>query len=130
MGAEEATGVTPVAPFARRQAEPTGARPVPGRLPPRPAAAPSAPRPVAAASPVPAPASAAVAGARALAAPATTGEELEAPVAGFHGGALKATATRLVFADGNPKAQVMFIGEGPGADEDSPGKTFVGVSRP
>lgn len=39
---------------------------------------------------------------------------------------LKDTANNLVFADGNPKASVMFIGEAPGADEDRKGIPFVG----
>jgi DNA polymerase len=34
----------------------------------------------------------------------------------------------LVFGDGNPNADVMFIGEAPGADEDREGRPFVGVS--
>lgn len=34
--------------------------------------------------------------------------------------------TNTVFADGNPNAKVMFIGEGPGADEDKQGVPFVG----
>src|SRR4051794_29911469 len=55
-------------------------------------------------------AAAAVASARDLAASATTVAELEAAVAKFDGCALKATATRLVFADGNPKARIMFVG--------------------
>ncbi len=46
----------------------------------------------------------------------------------FDGCALKKTATNLVFADGNPAAQVMLIGEAPGADEDRQGKPFVGQS--
>lgn len=33
---------------------------------------------------------------------------------------------KLVFGVGNPKAQLMFIGEGPGADEDEQGEPFVG----
>jgi DNA polymerase len=33
-----------------------------------------------------------------------------------------------VFADGNPEARVMLIGEAPGADEDRLGKPFVGAS--
>ncbi len=41
---------------------------------------------------------------------------------------LKATATNLVFADGNPEAPLMLIGEAPGADEDRQGLPFVGVS--
>jgi uracil-DNA glycosylase len=39
---------------------------------------------------------------------------------------LKRTATNTVFADGNPAALVMIIGEGPGADEDRIGRPFVG----
>lgn len=34
--------------------------------------------------------------------------------------------TNIVFGDGNEKADVMFIGEGPGADEDREGIPFVG----
>jgi DNA polymerase len=33
---------------------------------------------------------------------------------------------KLVFGDGNPKAKVVFVGEGPGADEDAQGLPFVG----
>lgn len=36
--------------------------------------------------------------------------------------------TNVVFGDGNPNAQLMFIGEGPGQDEDRQGKPFVGRS--
>jgi len=32
----------------------------------------------------------------------------------------------IVFADGNPKAELVFVGEGPGADEDAQGLPFVG----
>ncbi len=46
----------------------------------------------------------------------------------FDGCALKATATQLVFADGNPQARVMFVGEAPGRDEDIEGLPFVGRS--
>ncbi len=34
--------------------------------------------------------------------------------------------TRLVFGVGNPAAELMFVGEGPGADEDRQGEPFVG----
>jgi uracil-DNA glycosylase len=44
----------------------------------------------------------------------------------FEGCGLKATASRLVFGDGNPSAEIMFIGEAPGADEDREGVPFVG----
>ena len=55
-------------------------------------------------------------------------EELRAALEAFEGCALKATATQLCFADGNPKAEVMMIGEAPGAEEDRQGLPFVGAS--
>ena len=36
------------------------------------------------------------------------------------------TRNRIVFGDGNPDADLMFVGEGPGADEDAQGLPFVG----
>jgi len=36
------------------------------------------------------------------------------------------TRTKVVFGEGNPKARIMFIGEGPGHDEDVSGRPFVG----
>jgi DNA polymerase len=39
---------------------------------------------------------------------------------------LHAGRTRLVFGVGNPRAELMFVGEGPGADEDLQGEPFVG----
>src|SRR4029077_3733979 len=55
-------------------------------------------------------------------------EELRAILDGFDGCALKATATQLVFADGNPQARLMLVGEAPGRDEDIEGLPFVGRS--
>lgn len=40
--------------------------------------------------------------------------------------ALVESRTNTVFGDGNPKAKVVFLGEGPGADEDKQGVPFVG----
>ena len=37
-------------------------------------------------------------------------------------------ATQLVFGDGNPDAEIVFIGEAPGKNEDLQGKPFVGAS--
>jgi DNA polymerase len=71
---------------------------------------------------------AAIESARALAPKAATLEELRALLEAFDGCALKATATKLVFADGNPKAKIMFVGEAPGRDEDIQGLPFVGRS--
>lgn len=39
---------------------------------------------------------------------------------------LCSTRTNIVFGVGNPQAEIMFIGEGPGADEDAKGEPFVG----
>lgn len=39
---------------------------------------------------------------------------------------LSTTRTNTVFGEGNPNAEIMFIGEGPGATEDATGRPFVG----
>jgi len=75
----------------------------------------------------PAPDEAALA-AREAAKSAKTLDELRGILDKFDGCALKATASRLVFADGNPKARVMLVGEAPGRDEDIEGLPFVGRS--
>jgi DNA polymerase len=67
-------------------------------------------------------------GAREAARRAQSLEALAGILAGFEGCTLKATANRLVFADGNPAAAVMFVGEAPGAEEDREGLPFVGRS--
>jgi DNA polymerase len=41
---------------------------------------------------------------------------------------LAASATQLVFGDGSPDADIVFIGEAPGKQEDEQGKPFVGAS--
>jgi len=66
--------------------------------------------------------------ARELARNAATLEELREILAGFDGCNLKFTAKNLVFADGNPQAPIMFVGEAPGRDEDLEGLPFVGNS--
>jgi DNA polymerase len=66
--------------------------------------------------------------ARTAAKGAQTLDDLRAILATFDGCALKATATQMVFADGNPSAKVMFVGEAPGRDEDLEGLPFVGRS--
>src|SRR5258708_7148696 len=111
-----------------------------GRSPPRPVLRPSAERaaprpgppqdrPAAAAVPVRAAAPGApVASAAAIAEAATSLADLERAVAAFEGCALRQTATNTVFADGNPAAPLMLIGEAPGGEEDRLGKPFVGRS--
>ncbi len=71
---------------------------------------------------------AAVMAARAAAKAAASLEELRAILDRFEGCALRTTATQLVFADGNPRSRVMFVGEAPGRDEDIEGLPFVGRS--
>jgi len=112
-----------------RLAEPEPA-PAPPREMPAPPAARAMPAPamltgLAEAQPAP---EAAVASARELARTAPTLEVLRDLLDQFDGCALKSTATKLVFADGNPKARVMFVGEAPGRDEDIAGLPFVGRS--
>jgi DNA polymerase len=116
----------PVPPAAREMPEGNSvpSRSLPSRTLPsrteRPAAAP----PPAA----PPPPEVAVMAAREAAANAKSLDELQALLASFQGCGLRATATQLVFADGNPQARVMFVGEAPGYEEDVTGKPFVGRS--
>ena len=83
---------------------------------------------VPAAAPAPAAPDAAATEAREAARSARTLDELRAILERFDGCALKATASRLVFSDGNPEARVMLVGEAPGRDEDIEGVPFVGRS--
>jgi len=69
-----------------------------------------------------------VARAQAVAEAAGTLEELRVALAGFTDCPLAGTATNLVFADGNPAAGLVLVGEAPGAEEDLSGKPFVGAS--
>ncbi|AZR74814.1 uracil-DNA glycosylase [Anoxybacter fermentans] len=39
---------------------------------------------------------------------------------------LRAGCTQVVFGEGNPHTKLMFVGEGPGGDEDIQGRPFVG----
>jgi len=71
---------------------------------------------------------AAVMAAREAARSAATLDDLRAILNRFEGCALRTTAKQLVFADGNPQARVMFVGEAPGRDEDIEGLPFVGRS--
>jgi uracil-DNA glycosylase family 4 len=66
--------------------------------------------------------------ARELARQAASLEELHAILQTFDGCNLRATAKSLVFADGNPQAPLMLVGEAPGRDEDVEGRPFVGRS--
>jgi uracil-DNA glycosylase len=103
----------------RETAPPDPVSPIPPLIP--------ATIPAARGEPAPAP-EAAISSAREAARTAPTLEALRELLEKFDGCALKSTATRLVFADGNPKARIMFVGEAPGREEDLEGLPFVGRS--
>jgi DNA polymerase len=112
LGADEPIGDLPVnrydlpaePPRARPQAEVAEAAPA---IAPPPAADP-------------------VEAARRAAAAARTLADLAEAQAAYDHLELKKGARRFVFADGNPAARVMVIGEAPGRDEDIEGRPFVG----
>ena len=125
-GAEETIGDVPVNRLVTKAA-PTRSAPASA------APAMTAPRPVssfAPARPSDLPAKSAesdsIGTAQLLAAAATTLVELKAALESFDGGTLKKNAAHTVFADGNPAARIMLIGEAPGAEEDRQGLPFVG----
>src|SRR4249919_461629 len=120
-GADALVGEKPVDRFATADAVLPARAPIAATARAEPAT--SAPSPVA----PPAPDEAAMA-ARDAAKHAATLDELRAVLNRFEGCALKTTATQLVFADGNPSARLMFVGEAPGRDEDIEGLPFVGRS--
>ncbi len=125
-GADEAIADAPVDRYAvaaaaaaqaearddRRRDEVRPARPVPAA----PLAAPIAPPP----GPDP------VAVAREVAARARSLDGLRAAAEGFDLCELKRGARNTVFADGNPAARVLILGEAPGREEDLEGRPFVG----
>ncbi|MBL0936150.1 MAG: uracil-DNA glycosylase [Rhizobiaceae bacterium] len=66
--------------------------------------------------------------ARLMAREAASLADLRACLERFDGCNLKFTAKNLVFGDGNGEADIMFVGEAPGRDEDIEGRPFVGKS--
>ena len=64
--------------------------------------------------------------AAALAARASSVDELRALLAGFEGCPLRFTAKSLAFADGNPVAGLVVVGEAPSDDDDREGRPFSG----
>jgi DNA polymerase len=53
-------------------------------------------------------------------------KELQAEFAGCAKCGLVKTKTKYVFGEGNPNAEIFFLGEGPGGEEDLSGRPFVG----
>jgi len=108
-GVDEVIGEQPVDRYAQ-SAKPAVAR---ATVPATAASAPAAPEAVSSAQ---------------LAMAANSLDELRAAMESYDGCALKRTCQRTVFADGNPAARLMIVGEAPGADEDRLGLPFVGAS--
>ena len=113
LGANEAIGDSPV----NRYAE--AARPAPVSR----AAEASAPREATLQV-----ASDPVAAAREAAGAATDLASLRGAITGFELCEIKRGARSTVFADGNPKARVLILGEAPGREEDQAGLPFVGAA--
>jgi DNA polymerase len=104
---------------AGRSAAPLGAAARPAPAPPAPPAASAEPRPAAAAP----------AGAYSLGGKGCGSEELLAlrrDLGECSRCKLAGGRKTLVFGVGNPRAELVFVGEGPGADEDEQGEPFVG----
>lgn len=118
--AESANRAVQAAPAGPEQSGRAGAPVVP--------AAPQTSRPQPSAAALLATTEEGAAAARLAASSAATLDELRAILEGFDGCALKATASRLVFADGTPGAKLMLVGEAPGREEDLSGLPFVGRS--
>jgi DNA polymerase len=117
LGADEAIGDAPV----NRYAEVEAAR---AKAAVRRAPAAEAPR----AEAVKTPAADPVEVARVLAGAARDLAGLQAALAGFDLCELKKGARTTVFADGNPQARVLILGEAPGREEDQAGLPFVGAA--
>ncbi|WP_372612444.1 uracil-DNA glycosylase family protein [Aquicoccus sp.] len=120
LGADEAIGDVPVVRYG-----------LPDKLTAEPAAKPEHPapsKPVQAAQGPEAAGPDPVAVAREAATAAPDLSALRAAMAGYEHCDLKRGARTLVFADGEPGARVMIIGEAPGREEDREGRPFVGAA--
>lgn len=113
-GVDEAIGNVPVNRFAAPVAAPIAAPVAAGPSPAAPAVVKSA--------------SLSAGTAAHIAAQCRSLDELRRALEAFDALPLKRTARSTVFADGNPQAEVMVIGEAPGQEEDRQGLPFVGKS--
>ena len=127
-GVDAAVGDVAVDRLAPAQASPSEPATTARQTPPPPQLRPELPPPGLALTPAPASPDIAVMTARETARSAASLDELRELLTRFEGCALRTTAKQLVFADGNPQARVMFVGEAPGREEDLEGLPFVGRS--
>jgi uracil-DNA glycosylase family 4 len=127
-GVDTPLGEEPIDRFADPSSSATGDNRIPtADKPARPPLTPAVPRSTGFIPPPAAPDTATIE-AREAARSAASLDDLRTILEHFDGCTLKTTATQLVFADGNPQARVMFVGEAPGRDEDIEGLPFVGRS--
>lgn len=119
LGVTEAIDETPVDRFAVAQAEAEAKQKAKAAGGPKGRAALQT-------GPVPEPEIDTIAIARQAADAATSLDALRQAIADFDHCDLKRGARSLVFADGNPNARVLILGEAPGRDEDREGRPFVG----
>ncbi len=113
LGADEAIGEVPVDRFDLGDRPPRRAPAPPAPAPPPPNAPPNVAPPM---------------GGAELAAACGDLAALRAALEELDGIAIRQGARSTVFADGNPAARLMVIGEAPGRDEDRAGLPFVGRS--
>lgn len=132
VGVDEVIGDAPIDRFeASKQQNVRPAAPAQAQRAPASAAAPTLgllgnKRPAALAAAPPPNDAAMVASAREIAAGCADIASLEAAIRAFDGCPLKLGAMNTVIADGVAGAELMLIGEAPGADEDRQGRPFVG----
>lgn len=119
-GVDEVMGDAPIDRHDLPEAQPSPA-PFPFPAPERPLRGGAGPT-----TGVPAQAVDALEAARAAARHASSLESLRDAIARFDHCELKRGARNTVFADGNPAARVLILGEAPGRDEDLEGRPFVG----
>ncbi len=129
IGVDVALDESPVDRFAESLQKAVPEKPAQRVVPERklPESTPQPVRPAATPS-VAMPDGAAIASARELALAAPTLDALREAMDRFEGCNLRLAAKNLVFADGNPQAKIMLIGEAPGREEDEQGLPFVGRS--
>ncbi|MEO4044799.1 uracil-DNA glycosylase [Hoeflea sp. CAU 1731] len=131
-GVDTLVGDEPVDRFVeseKLEPAPAPARALPEKSPPpgrSEKSGPQSPPPAAAPAAAAIPDQAAVNNARETAAKAASIDALREALLAFNGCNLRSGARNTVFADGNPAADIMLVGEAPGRDEDRQGLPFVG----
>ncbi len=127
MGADDVLAEVPVNHLEEKPKSPPAPEKKAEKMPKKQAAIPS-PNPAPLLGDAPISPAEALHKAQEIAAACTTRDELKAAVEAFDGLSIKKIAMNTVFSDGNPEAEIMLIGEAPGASEDEQGIPFCGAS--